>query len=245
MSRIHSIAQPSPSGRSLRVQAGEELRQRRRRSAGDRDTRCFGPIARRIGGDVVLQRDRDVDQPGCCACVSVIQRCRASTSRACTWSNGIGEHASLLGRALEDQRSGRVQEIHRPGAGHHRQVRRQGAGARRALPDHGGPAQIPPLRRDRISDLRAGRRLLHLATNTTRPPPSAAAARARSRPSWSMAATRRNKFFNFLPREAGEGDRPLGRWRGLACSERADTCPYPATLRSPYLPRKGGGGKKI
>ena len=50
-------------------------------------------------------------------------------------------NAGLLGCTLEDQRSGRVQEIHRSGAGDHRQVRRQGSGARRPLPDHGGPGR--------------------------------------------------------------------------------------------------------
>ena len=41
------------------------------------------------------------------------------------------------------------------------------------------------------------------------------------------------------PRAAGEGDRPLGRWRGLACSAEADNLPPPARCARP-LPRKRG-----
>src|SRR5579871_5879169 len=72
-------------------------------------------------------------------------------------------HAGLLGRPVEDQRSGPVQEIHRSVAADLRQIRRQGAGARRAFSDHGRTGEIPPLRGDRISHLRAGGRLLQLA----------------------------------------------------------------------------------
>src|SRR5262245_29200460 len=74
-----------------------------------------------------------------------------------------GHHARLLDCAIQDQRSDRIQEIHRPRAGHHRQVWRQSARARRPLPGHGRAGQVPTLRGDRVSHLRAGRRLLHLA----------------------------------------------------------------------------------
>src|SRR6516225_1269823 len=72
-------------------------------------------------------------------------------------------HARLLGRAIQDQRSRRIQEVHRSRARHHCQVRRQGAGARRPLPGHGRAGQVSPVRRHRVSDLRARRRLFHLA----------------------------------------------------------------------------------
>ena len=49
------------------------------------------------------------------------------------------------------------------------------------IPDHGRAAEISALRRDRISDLRAGRRLLHLGgiQQSRRVPPRAAPARSR------------------------------------------------------------------
>jgi hypothetical protein len=46
-------------------------------------------------------------------------------------------YASLLGRAFQDQRSGRVQKIHRPRACDHCQIWRQGLGPRRPISDHG------------------------------------------------------------------------------------------------------------
>src|SRR5262249_6470111 len=72
------------------------------------------------------------------------------------------DHAGLLGGALEDQRSGRVQEIHGSGSSHSGQVWRQGLGARRTLSDHGRTAEVSPFRGGGIPDLRAGGGLFYL-----------------------------------------------------------------------------------
>src|SRR2546427_353924 len=53
-----------------------------------------------------------------------------------------------------------VQEVRGPRARDLREVRREGAHARRELSDPRGLGEIQPLRRHRVPDLRAGRRLL-------------------------------------------------------------------------------------
>src|SRR5690242_6431926 len=78
----------------------------------------------------------------------------------CEWEGH--DHAGLLGGSFEDQRSGRVQEIHGSGSGHPGQVWGQGPGARWALPDHGRAAEVSALRGGRVSDFRAGGGLLYL-----------------------------------------------------------------------------------
>src|SRR6516165_2199395 len=72
-------------------------------------------------------------------------------------------HAGLLGCAIEDQRSGRIQEIHRSRSRYYRQVRRQGPRPWWSLSDHGRAAQIPSVYRHRVSHARAGRLLFHVA----------------------------------------------------------------------------------
>ena len=82
--------------------------------------------------------------------------------------------ARLLVIPLQSHRPGRIQEIHRPRAQHHRQVRRQGARSRRQVPDHGGHRPLSSLHRDRVSDARTGGEMQPVAGNTRKPPRTAA-----------------------------------------------------------------------
>src|SRR3989442_8276565 len=68
-----------------------------------------------------------------------------------------------MGSPRESQRSRGIKEVRGPRARETREVRREGAHARRALSDPRGLGEIQPLRRHRVPDLRAGRRLLLFA----------------------------------------------------------------------------------
>src|SRR5258706_13355558 len=75
----------------------------------------------------------------------------------------ISAHAGLLDCSREDQRSDRIQEIYGPAPRPLQEVRREGSRARRPLSNHGRAAPLSPPRRHRVSELRAGGRLLRVA----------------------------------------------------------------------------------
>ena len=196
-SLIHSIAQPSPSGRSCSVEPGKELDDvgrglpvgevvDLRPIAGGSAATSFSSgtemsiSLRGIGGSFSVAVALIYPTTPAFVC-STLQRVPSERRRiAPSASSCAVRHVAILRRSTGEAIRGHSMpaywvarsKINDPVEykkytdlvpGDHRQVRRQGAGARRPLSDHGRAGQIPPLRGDRVSDLRAGRRLLHLA----------------------------------------------------------------------------------